>query len=374
MQQQLVQSIKTITQDGEPIIYSNLSIDKSFHMYDSKKKARWRMMIDDTYLSKKDKYVIGYRCLTCNSFNEVSSLRFLRKLNSDNMAFCYTCRNQNEEKRLRHSVFMTGKDIRNLPPKESVHVMNNVELHEHGMKLFEGMDMCFQTSFAQSHLMDDDMQRIMPQIVSLRNGKISNSRLTQCTYWPIFPCSNQMKYTSVFYDSGNDEVIKLDQPIMKCEQCYQQWKAKNLHKLKNDIRILCKDCKLCRKTFKIRGFDTKFGDRITYQSRQEKHFIDWCEDNRIALQNGPNIPYMFNGSAHTYKVDFAIPSLGILIEVKDDHIWHKQQVASGKWDAKLLGVDTYIQTHLSKYQKYLMLTPKTKKNVCQEILSRLNKI
>jgi hypothetical protein len=373
MQEQLLRNIKSITQNGSPVIYSDMSIDTSYHMYDSTKTARWRVLIDGKYMSQKDKLIIGYECLTCKSFNEISSLRFLRKLNSKNLAYCYTCRNQNEEKRLTHSQFMTGKNIRSHPQKEIKKIMNNVELHEHAMSQFAQSGLTFQQKYAQCHLMDEDMLHVFPHLISLRNGKVAKCTLENCTYWSVFPCSNQMKYTSVFYDASKDEIIKLDQPIMRCEECHGEWRAKNIHKMKNDIRILCKDCKLCRKIFKIRGFDTSNGDRITYQSRQEKSFIDWCEENRIVIINGPTVPYVLNTTNHVYKVDFALPSLGILVEVKDDHIWHKQQLANGKWNAKLEGVQTYIQNQ-SCYNKFVMLTPQNKRNVYQEILSKLNKI
>lgn len=373
MQYQLFQSIKQIRSDGKPVDYLELSMENSSHMYSSTKEPKWRLLIDGVHLSRKEKYDIVYSCLTCGEINEVSCLRFYRKLNSRSLLYCKHCRNTSEKKRLEHSKYMTGKNIRNLPPKETPCVMTKKELFENGLKKFENMDDAFQENYMQKHLSDTDMERIFKHLVSLRNGKVSKQTLERCTYWWIFPCQNQMKFTSVFYDSILDEVIKLDQPILKCEQCHCEWRAKNLHKMKNDRRILCKDCKLCRRTYKIQGYDTLQGVRVTFQSRQEKQFIDWCDDQGIVVENGPNIPYVFDNIERTYKVDFAIPSLGFLVEIKDNHIWHKQQVASGQWDAKVQGVSKFLQTNPS-FRKFVMITPQTKTNVYQEILAKLNKI
>jgi len=35
-----------------------------------------------------------------------------------------------------------------------------------------------------------------------------------------------------------------------------------------------------------------------------------------------------------YHVDFYIPDKKLLIEIKDNHIWHKREIDSGKWHMK----------------------------------------
>jgi hypothetical protein len=86
---------------------------------------------------------------------------------------------------------------------------------------------------------------------------------------------------------------------------------------------------------------------IMYQSKLELKFIEWCNSNNIIVNNGPSVEYIFNEKMHKYRVDFQINEL--LIEIKDFHIWHKNQVLSGKWDAKMeaikkMGVKYYFIT------------------------------
>jgi len=74
--------------------------------------------------------------------------------------------------------------------------------------------------------------------------------------------------------------------------------------------------------------------KIRYQSQQEFRFINWCIDNRVRIINGPDIKYEWNSKTHKYRVDFQIPDYKILVEIKDNHIWHKIQIENGKWGAK----------------------------------------
>ena len=63
-------------------------------------------------------------------------------------------------------------------------------------------------------------------------------------------------------------------------------------------------------------------------------FIKKCEENKIRILNGFDIKYHFNESEHIYKVDFFLPEHKFLIEIKGNHIWHRKQIETGKWNAK----------------------------------------
>ena len=63
-------------------------------------------------------------------------------------------------------------------------------------------------------------------------------------------------------------------------------------------------------------------------------FIERCIKCGIEIKDGFHIPYDFGGKKHIYKSDFYLPNLGIVVEIKDEHVWHKNQVKSGKWEAK----------------------------------------
>ena len=56
-----------------------------------------------------------------------------------------------------------------------------------------------------------------------------------------------------------------------------------------------------------------------------------------------------------YRIDFFLPKYGFEIELKDNHVWHKKQVESGKWKAK---EDSAINFCKTKGYRYFLLFPK----------------
>ena len=109
----------------------------------------------------------------------------------------------------------------------------------------------------------------------------------------------------------------------------------------------------------------KDGSKIKYQSNPEYRFINWCEENDILIKNGPRISYIFNSKLSTYVVDFELPEYNKLIEIKDNHIWHKLQVESGKWGKKELAANNWCKDHGYTYE---MIFPKTYSNFKHNIL------
>ena len=81
-------------------------------------------------------------------------------------------------------------------------------------------------------------------------------------------------------------IIRANQPMMKCENCGDIWRAKTLEKFKNCYKIMCNTCTLCNRTFKIRNTKNVINQQIMYQSKLELKFIKWCNDNNIIVVNG----------------------------------------------------------------------------------------
>ena len=112
---------------------------------------------------------------------------------------------------------------------------------------------------------------------------------------------------------------------------------------------MCSSCTLCNKTYKIRTTKNCVNDILLYQSKLELNFINWCNNNAIIVKNGPTIQAI----ERKYKVDFMIKDL--LIEIKDNHIWYKNDVKSGKNDAKIDAVKEEIRK--GNYKEYYLITP-----------------
>jgi hypothetical protein len=224
--------------------------------------------------------------------------------------------------------------------------------------LFDEYDDDFKDTYYSYHLTDEDYKRVSKNIISLQNGKY---KIEDLEYWAVFKTNNQMLFSSVFYDKANDLIIKANQPILRCENCGNDWRTKTLEKFKNCHKILCSSCTLCNKTFKIRTAKNCVNDSILYQSKLELNFINWCNNNSIIVKNGPTIPCI----ERKYKVDFRINDL--LIEIKDN----KNDTKLGKNDAKINAVKEAIEKGM--YKEYYLITPDIWVNTLKTIKQQSNK-
>jgi hypothetical protein len=332
-----------------PISKKHLVYENS--KYSSTKNNIWHLYINDNKITKKTNYVFFYKCLNCYNINSCGATQILRKIRQCKSQ-CFQCNNIN----------LNSKDF---PAKVKREVLSRSlrEIFENSKNEFETFPDTYKNSYLLSHLSEKDYERIRTNILSFCNGK-------QCVvenyeYWPIYKVNNQMKFSYVIYDKVNNTIFKANQPIMKCDNCEKSWRCKSLETFKNCYKVLCPDCKLCNRTFKIRPIKNMNNQIITYQSKLELKFIEWCASKNIIVTNGPSIDYTFKNKPHKYRVDFQIKD--ILIEIKDFHIWHRNQIESGLWDVKMNAVDKYIIDNGLK--KYFFVTPNNWKQMMKEIIN-----
>ena len=155
------------------------------------------------------------------------------------------------------------------------------------------------------------------------------------------------------YDKNKDLLLPFKNITYKCENCDKPFlsNTSRLPKPKlNNYKILCRECSLCNKIFKIRNILNICNNKIVYQSKQELDLINFCNKNNILIENVPKLKYYFENKTRTYSVDFFIPSLKILIELKDYHIWHKNEVIYGKWACKEKAATEYCEINNLKYE------------------------
>ena len=345
----IIQNIIEITDyDNNKINIDDIRIEFSCNKYSSKKNSIYRIILNDNYMTKRIKYNFKYRCFTCDSVHVVGTTQFLRKVNKCSLK-CNMCCNKDVAKREQHKEFFRTREnnITTHTQQKSL-----IEIKNESERLFEEYGEDFRENYFNNHLSDEDYSRISKNIVSIQNGKYLIDNLQ---FWPIFKTNNNMLFSSIFYDTSNNIVLRANQPIMRCDNCGNTWRAKMLERYKKYHKIMCNDCTLCNKTFKIRSTKNIQNDNILFQSQLELKFIKWCENSNIVVENGPNIPYQFEKKDRIYRVDFQIDD--ILIEIKDNHIWHHNQVQSGKWKQKEESV--YQEIAKGKYKKYYMITPKT---------------
>jgi len=362
------QIAKIYDEHGNVLDSYSISVTTIPSKYSSIKTNAARLQVNGVPITRKSKMKFEIICKTCKGSSVISAVRAMRRLNQDS-TYCGLCKNTNPDKtkaqselmRIRNPAFGNTKEKQQpLEHELSVH-----DIRANALQRFNGLPMCEKDEFWSKHLTLDEFNKIKQHIKGFENGKTS---INDVEYWDIYESRNQQQYTSVLYNKLTQSILQPNQPIMECETCGCNYRAKNIHKFKHSTKVLCPTCSLCRKTFKRRCMFNLRNEKVVYQSKLEKKFVEWCNNSNILVVNGPTLDYVFNGKAHKYMVDFYIPDLKWLIEIKDDHVWHKHDVGTGKWDAKKGCVNERLSTKL--YEKFMLIKPNNMNQSLQNIQTR----
>lgn len=283
----------------------------------------YKIMVNNIVISRNNNFLIKYKCLTCDDIRIITLNLYEKKVNK-NSKLCYGCSNFNRD---------MGKKY--IKPK--------IE--------FNDMPDDFINLYWTKHLTNDEFINIIDKIISIQNDKYNNDYINKfMIYDPYKHINNQQYFYPMLYDKNNNVYEPIINIKFKCENCDMIFITKNLQSIKNKVKMLCKNCSFSNYTFKI-----KYYNKIRYQSQLEFRFIRFCMENNINIQNGPVIEYYWNGSKHKYYIDFLLPDYQILIELKDNHIWHKHQINNNRWQCK---ESSAIQYANDSGLKYFLIFPK----------------
>lgn len=362
------------------------SINKIIHKYSNTKAPLYRFFFNNNncsdfinyeknIITRNNHYNVTYKCITCNSIHKVALNNILRKINN-NIINCRICKEYEDNKRLNHSTELKNYYYNF---KNNISLPSNIEktllqkLYDDKNK-FDEYDSEFKDNYFKRNMNNEEFNYIKEKIISFQNKKfILNNDFI---YYPCVSISNQTRFCPYLFSKSNNNIEKIINIELKCDNCNNNFISKDLHSHKNKIKTLCKDCNLTNNVFKIRTYKNLLNTTILYQSKFELKFIRYCNENKIRVINGPKIEYNRSNSKkiHTYKIDFAIPKLKLLIEIKDNHIWHKEQVNSGKWQDKVRGVNNFLENKLSYnnivYEKYIIIFPKNYVCECKNIVDK----
>lgn len=306
---------KKVYYDGKffPILFKN--------KYSSSIVDTIRIKNNEDILPIKD-MLVKYKCPTCESEHTILLKKFLYK----NTTKCRKC-SEDFEKRKNQSNYLTksfadfGKIVKmNIDKIEiSIEDIINNSLFE-----FKNETKDFKDRYFIKVPTIEEFNLIKNKI------KIDNINMDKIIYYPYIKTNHSHKYSpKILY---NNKFYLLYNIKYKCESCELEFNGRDIKKRCNQYKILCRKCTMCNKTFKIRHTKNIKGDIIRYQSSPEIDLINFCKTNSILIENGPSIDYIFNNKKHKYYVDFKIKN--ILIEIKDNHIWHRNEIESGKWKCK----------------------------------------
>lgn len=351
----IIESITSITLNNTEI--NEYEIEKHISPYSNTKIPIYKLKIDDKYINRSNKYRIKYNCVNCKETNVVSLTQFLRKINKKENKTCKHCRNKDEKKRKDQSIYMIERYKHDKIKKDKIKKDTK----------FDDMSECFKDKYTKKYLTKTEFDNVKHKIISINGEK---KMWKKYDYLFARKINNQTRFNPYLYDTQSDTYIKLVYIKWKCDNCDKHFINRDLFIQKNQRKILCKDCKLCNKIFKIKSTYNINKTKILYQSKLELLFIDWCNKNDIVIINGPKIKYDFNGKSRIYKLDFALPELNMLIEIKDNHCWHNEQVKNGKWRAKEDATLSFLKRS-KKYKTFDLVFPNNLNSIKKQIIDKI---
>ena len=330
----------------------------------------WRYFYKGELVKKHNSFMVVYSCPSCKRDNIVCLNNITRKLNRG-IQSCNTCRNENAEKRDAHVAFMNinaGKIVKGayIHQEQSSPTARDMKATkvEHDDRLFESMDDDFKHAYHRRHMTASEFERIRKHIISFQNDKFQLS--DDFVYVPHISVPNQTKFNPYMYDKKRDVLEKIQYIKYECEGCSQTFVNRDLYVQKNRYKLLCPECTFCNNAFKIRHTKNVAGTNITYKSKYELKFINYCNEHGIIIENGPKVKYVLQDeNERTYRIDFYIPHLSTLVELKDHRVWQKRDLCSRKWNAKESAAREYASKH---DMHFVMVFPKNYVAFCRGLL------
>ena len=315
--EKLTNSIEALfDSDGNEIVFKNKEIKMFKARYSSCPNETRTLFIDGKPLTnlKKTKIKVKYKC-DCGAEKIIHLSKFLAK----DYLTCTSCR-ENDEKIAWHKLYFEMK--RNGQKRG-----NRSETHaSHIVYDFDRETDDFKKDYFSRNLTQLEFEKISKYFYSVDNVLTGGKKLELII---AEPSANSKKYSQHVLIDGEDHRLK--DINLKCQCCGKVFHiTRQLKERALNNNTYCKYCGLSNISFSVKKYD----DNLTYQSNQELTFIEKCKQRGILIVDGPSVPYEYEGRLHFYNVDFSLPEKQMLVEIKDNHVWHKKQVESGKWEAK----------------------------------------
>lgn len=346
--------------------YTNIICINQIHKYSNTNSPVYRFKMDGNLVIKKNNYQISYKCIECNRTNIVLLNCITKKINK-NITKCRTCKEFDKQKQIKQSNFMTLNNPQfNTYTKPVKQFITCTDLINNSVNEFNELNINAINTYFSRHLTSKEFESIRSKIISFQSKQFTD--ISNFRYYPFIKCHNQSVFIPMLYNANKDSLEKIQYIEYKCEKCNSNFINRDLYIQKKRYKIYCKACMFCNNTFKVKQIKNCNNENITYQSNLELNFVNFCNNNKIELQNGQKIPYEWNDKKRNYIVDFYIPQIKHLIELKDDHIWHKTQIKNGMWDSKIKGVDNFLQ---ETGYKYMLIFPKNYTQCTKTILDMI---
>ena len=328
----LTNSIKCLyDENGNVIPFKRAEVCYSVSPYSTMKQPTLIIKTDEKEYHKNRKVKVGYECKRCGSYNIIWIKKFLSKKQNS----CHKCSETAAKKEWHSKVLKAKKEGKEIAQKYHKIKTVNYNFAEETPK--------FKIEYYKKHITAEQFDKIKKYIYSIDGYVIEGKNEIQ--FLEHEPCANQLKYRQMVLIDGKK--VSLRHIKMKCKLCGKIYPIRRLliEKIKKQ-NFYCNKCHFCNFKFQVQRYE----DKLSYQGNTELKFIELCKRHNIPIINGETVEYYFNGKIHHYRIDFYLPTLKRQIEIKANHIWHKQQVKSGKWKAKEDAAIKFCQLHNMQFE------------------------
>ena len=298
----------------------------------------FRFIHGDCVYNRKNSVMIHYKCITCARENTCALNNVVQRVNKGHL-WCNMCKDFLDE------------------PDQTIKSKVLEDAQE-----FESMPGDFKDKYFKKNLVEEEFERFRPWILSMQKGRISSFggyKYIQAA------CMNEGRhnFAPYLYDTSRDVVEKICDIKLRCEQCGDVFVSKDFKRHKGRSRMLCLLCTanlpFC---IKDKPHENLEGVNVSYKTRYEAKFLRFCNKHNMVVVNGPEVVYNYvtpeKEYEFTYRIPFFIKKLGLLVDVKDNHAWRREEDDNPeKTVCRKAVIQNLIVENPDMFKEYVVLYP-----------------
>lgn len=313
--------------DGNEIQYQKLEIKREKY---SKFGVLKNWLYVDGILLHPKKYKVKYIC-RCGTENIIYLSKYLEK----EILCCNKC-----SQSIKYG--MTSCNSKDYKSEEKIITNQHREIVD-----FENATEELKKQYYEIHLTPEEFYINLKYFVKINKREINEDNIQHIKYVYAVPTNNYYGYSSkISFDDGQ-KYETLNEIYLKCSICGKPFKVhiSNIRQKGDLNQAKCKKCNFTNHIYENKRYDNS--TNLTYQSNLEKFFIDLIKAKGYEIENGPTILYFYRhwNKMREYLTDFYLPQFKIIVEIKGNNKWYKDDLKTGKFNDKCEAAQKYAEKH-----------------------------
>ena len=299
-----------------------------------KKPAIYRFCHEDDVYNRKNHIMLRYKCLTCDRENMCALNNVMQRVNKG-YKWCNVCKDYLDS------------------PDEILRDKIADDVNE-----FNLMSQEFRDKYWARYLKVDEFEKFRPFVLG-----VQKDRITDLGGYEYIECATmnagRHNFMPYLYHKDKDVVERIVDLKLRCEQCGDMFISKDFKRHKGRSRMLCLACTanmpFC---IKDKPFENLVGNTVHYKTRYEAKFLRFCNKHEIEVVNGVDIIYPWLHHQLQYRIPFFIKSLGLLVDIKDNHQWRNEEDMNQlKTKNRMRSIQDFIDANQEMFKDYVVLYP-----------------